>query len=395
MQPGTLQNGIAARQTANEFGPSETAKFLASGWIVSLSANQFAIGWGAGHWQSSPPMMGGALFAPDFYMTRADAWWVSEGTAFINREQLLEKLRIVETTRATTREATSAELSLSGSALSGLDWVEPAYARFSTLFTHLQSEFRAGRAHKAVPVVFSRARGTGGSFATRQVVEQAIRVAEGPLRLYGWWTQTEGILGLSPELLFSIENSRDLQTMALAGTRRGRLSEAEQIAFLADPKERTEHQWVVDDLRERLSRFGRVEIGTTTVLQLPTLAHLHTPIRVRAERTLDMSTVVQALHPTPALGYAPRSLGMDWMKSWDQEPQRERFGAPFGVQWLTESGPRSECLVAIRNVQWSDIAGEREWRLGAGCGLVEQSVLENEWRELAAKRDSVRQLLGL
>jgi isochorismate synthase EntC len=83
------------------------------------------------------------------------------------------------------------------------------------------------------------------------------------------------------------------------------------------------------------------------------------------------------------------------MKTWDQREIRRRFGAPFGLQARLGGSLVRECLVAIRNIQWQDVADQRVWTLGAGCGLVPQSVFENEWKELAAKRDSVCQLMGL
>lgn len=380
MQSGTLQNGIGARQTTSGFGTAETEKFLRCGWILSLDGDQFVVGWGQGHWQEAPDNAREALFAPDFYMTRNQPWWISEGTAIVSRATLTARLG-------------------AGVRAKPLHWVEPPFQHFADRFGHLQEEFRAGRARKAVPVVFSQARGQGGVETTRAVLSRALAAVQSPLRLYGWWTESEGLLGLTPEILFTISPSGEIHTMALAGTRRGRLGPAEAVDFLADPKERAEHQWVIDDLCERLAQYGHVEKGATGVLQLPSLAHLHTPIRVRATRVLEMDELAETLHPTPALGYAPRSLGMDWMKTWDDEDVRERFGAPFGVRLRTEEGVSSLCLVAIRNVQWRESASvpdrERLWRLGSGCGVVAQSVLENEWKELAAKRESVRELLGL
>jgi menaquinone-specific isochorismate synthase len=45
-------------------------------------------------------------------------------------------------------------------------------------------------------------------------------------------------------------------------------------------------------------------------------------------------------------------------------------------------------LVAIRMVAWK---GD-DFALPSGCGVIQESRLVNEWRELALKRDSVRDL---
>ena len=48
-----------------------------------------------------------------------------------------------------------------------------------------------------------------------------------------------------------------------------------------------------------------------------------------------------------------------------------------------------EALVAIRMIGWK---GD-EYVLPSGCGVIEESRLVNEWRELALKRSAVRDLL--
>ncbi len=381
MQTGTIQKGMATGQIDSALGPAEAEKFLENGWIVALEDGRFAVGWGAGSWQEAPRVSPRsrtiALFAPDFYMTQARPWWVSEGTAVVSAGGLARALAAGRVCESHLRTS----------------WREPEFARFAAVFRALQGEFRAGWACKAVPVVYAEAEGDGGSEATRSILERGLANARAPLKLYGWWGGGHGIIGLTPESLFHREPGGPVRTMALAGTRRGRLSEREREEFVNDPKERAEHGWVVDDLRERLSAFGDVRVGPTGVLQLPALAHLHTPIDADADA--DFETLARALHPTPALGFAPRSLGLAWMKTWDEVERRARFGAPFGVRMETDAGPRLQCLVAIRNVQWADLGGARRWRLGSGCGVVAQSVLENEWAELAAKRESVRLSLGL
>jgi menaquinone-specific isochorismate synthase len=50
-----------------------------------------------------------------------------------------------------------------------------------------------------------------------------------------------------------------------------------------------------------------------------------------------------------------------------------------------------EALVAIRMVAWH---GE-EVRIPSGCGVIEESRLVNEWRELRLKREAVRAAFGV
>jgi menaquinone-specific isochorismate synthase len=47
--------------------------------------------------------------------------------------------------------------------------------------------------------------------------------------------------------------------------------------------------------------------------------------------------------------------------------------------------------VAIRNAQWF----EGSIHIGAGCGIVPQSLLKNEWKEIQLKMQSIKNILGL
>jgi menaquinone-specific isochorismate synthase len=49
------------------------------------------------------------------------------------------------------------------------------------------------------------------------------------------------------------------------------------------------------------------------------------------------------------------------------------------------------CLVAIRNMQWD----ENGSRMGAGCGIVKESLPEREWQEVQQKLSSIQIMLGL
>jgi menaquinone-specific isochorismate synthase len=93
------------------------------------------------------------------------------------------------------------------------------------------------------------------------------------------------------------------------------------------------------------------------------------------------------LHPTPAVGVAPRAAWREWVPRLDHE-DRGTFAAPFGL--LLPDGT-SRCLVAIRGVQWNRHAT----RCGAGCGLVAGSDLSRETAELRLKLAATRGNLGL
>ena len=346
----------------------DVSEFVKSGWIFSLSDGRFVVGWGPLEFSDRATAQQPTIFAPDFYLETKKPWLSTASWALFSRDQL--------------------KASLPDNPVTALNWVEPSRDDFFKTLQFLKETFYSGLAKKAVPVVFAKSKSKRDSNSVLALVSQALK-APSELRIYGFWNESEGMLGATPEVLFKRSSNR-IESMALAGTRRGQLTIEDERNFLGDRKERHEHQLVIDDIRACFARWGTPLVGETRVLRLPTLAHIFTPIEVECSSEVNFNDIARTLHPTPALGVAPRELGLKWMKTWDQTV-RDRFGAPFGLSW---AGEIEECLVAIRNVQWHD-NDERDWKLGSGCGIVSESEPENEWQELKAKRESVRRLLGV
>tara|TARA_R110000850_G_scaffold145866_5_gene268086 strand:- start:1050 stop:1631 length:582 start_codon:yes stop_codon:yes gene_type:complete len=193
------------------------------------------------------------------------------------------------------------------------------------------------------------------------------------------------MIGATPEQLFTVEKGM-LETMALAGT----APRHEVPDFHNDPKEIREHELVADYLINLLSPLGEVTREDRTILDLGSIVHFLTRIRVRlGDLDSDLNDLVKRLHPTPALGACPRGEGaLQQLVAYRRRLNvPEEFGAPFGA--LHEG--RFQALVAIRNVSWDG----RDVFLPSGVGLVDGSRFDREWRELSLKRNSVKSLFGV
>ncbi|MEM9165344.1 MAG: isochorismate synthase, partial [Cyanobacteria bacterium P01_F01_bin.4] len=199
-------------------------------------------------------------------------------------------------------------------------------------------------------------------------------------------------LGASPERLLSIqssENQRLLTTDALAGSaERGEDTTGDQdIAqrLLDNPKERYEHQIVVDFILKQLKQFGLEPVSTSVpqLLRLANIQHLHTPIQAQLPQDLPALALVQSLHPTPAVAGLPRPTASQLIQT-TESFDRALYASPLG--WIDANG-NSEFIVGIR----SALIDQCRARLFAGAGIMAQS---DPGRELAEVKLKLQALLG-
>lgn len=283
--------------------------------------------------------------------------------------------------------AEDAPRALNGSAASvggfpAIEWSGLGGAEFRQIYEEIQQSITDGRLEKSVPVLAERGRVTAGDPAA---MVHALGGLPEATWGYGWQLGHSGIVGATPERLFSLDGPL-LATMALAGTS----PRHETEAFLTDPKEIREHEYVVDYLLGKLSALGTVERSPRFVMDLGSIVHFASRIQVELRLPAPgIDELMRLLHPTPALGAYPRGDGalrqlLDYRRRLGAPAF---FGAPFGVWW----DGRFHSVVMIRNVSWE---GREVW-LPSGCGIIRESRFDREWRELALKRNSVKALLGV
>lgn len=198
-------------------------------------------------------------------------------------------------------------------------------------------------------------------------------------------------LGATPERLVSL-HGRELRTMAMAGSAPRAIDATEDDALadqlLASDKEREEHEVVVQMLREALAPVA-VELDIPRrpeVVRFRHVQHLLTPVSGRLTDDADVLTLVERLHPTPAVGGTPRGLALELIA--EEEPhERGWYAGPLG--WIGRDGD-GEFVVALR----SGVIDGAEATLYAGCGIVADSDPEREWDESSAKLQALGSALG-
>ncbi|WP_423751587.1 isochorismate synthase [Salinirarus marinus] len=187
--------------------------------------------------------------------------------------------------------------------------------------------------------------------------------------------------GATPERLVT-RRGRTVHTGALAGTT-GRGDTPEEDEWLAaelldDEKNVHEHELVAEAIREQLAPFAdSVRSGERGVRRLATVQHLWTPIDATLSEDAHVLDLVEALHPTPAVGGLPPAEALSTIR--ETEPfDRGWYAAPVG--WVDAAGDGS-FSVAIR----SAVGDGRRATLFAGVGVVADSDPDREWDEVQLK----------
>jgi menaquinone-specific isochorismate synthase len=199
------------------------------------------------------------------------------------------------------------------------------------------------------------------------------------------------LLGAAPETVTTVSGGR-FHATAVAGTvpRGETANEQERFAeqLLASRKEGVEHRIALDDMVARLGPLA-YEIHAQAephVLTLARLQHLETEIRARLPEGTSALTVLDALHPTPAVCGLPRDAAFDFLE--EEEPfERGWYAGPVGWFDLDGNGvfvPALRCAV-VRDLRW---------RLFAGAGIVEGSDPGLEWDETSIKFEPMLRALA-
>lgn len=202
-------------------------------------------------------------------------------------------------------------------------------------------------------------------------------------------TEAAGFFGAPPERLVRLDG-RAVRTEALAGSAaRGETPEedADLAADLVD-SEKIQHEQglVVDAIRDQLDPLGEVRVGEQHVHRLATIQHLRTRIEATLDADRHVLDIVEALHPTPAVGGLPPDVAQQVIRE-TESFDRGWYASPVG--WFDATGD-GEFAVAIR----SGVAGGREATLFAGNGIVADSDPAAEWDEVRLKYRPILDELG-
>ena len=230
-------------------------------------------------------------------------------------------------------------------------------------------------------VVARRTSATAGAAITPAALMAAMsRVDDRSFRFLVQPRPGTAFVSVTPERLFSL-CGRTVRTEAIAGTRRRGASPQDddrlRRELTASAKDVLEHRIVHDAIACALTGLCTdTTAGETTVLCLPALQHLMSRLSGELARGVGVADLVDALHPTPAVGGEPAEAARRFLTR--HEPfDRGWYAAPVG--WVGHG--QASFAVAIR----SALIERGSVSLYTGNGLVTGSSPDAEWAELEAK----------
>jgi anthranilate synthase component 1 len=202
------------------------------------------------------------------------------------------------------------------------------------------------------------------------------------------------IIGASPELLFSVRDG-EMTSGPLAGTtRRGKNAKEDQQLvreLLNNPKERAEHNMIVDMHRNdmgRVAKFGTVKIrNLMTIKRFSHVQHISSEVTGLMSPTEDMFSGLASNFPMPTVCGTPR---VETVKIIDANEATARGPYGGGVGHFGFNGDCTFAL-ALRSFFVSGNYGYTQ----TSSGIVADSVAEKEYEEVRNKLAAMRKVLAI
>jgi anthranilate synthase component 1 len=192
------------------------------------------------------------------------------------------------------------------------------------------------------------------------------------------------VVGASPEILIRLEDTK-VTLRPIAGTRKRGINPEEDLLnekdLLNDPKEIAEHLMLIDLGRNdvgRVSDIGTVKVTDKMIIEKYShVMHIVSNVVGNLSEDLDYIDALKATLPAGTLSGAPKIRAMQIIN--ELEPSsRGIYGGAIGyISW----NGNIDTAIAIRTA----VIKDNIIHVGAGAGIVADSVPENEWLECHQK----------
>ncbi|GJQ05369.1 chorismate-binding protein [Capnocytophaga canimorsus] len=182
-------------------------------------------------------------------------------------------------------------------------------------------------------------------------------------------------LAATPEILLKIKGNQ-ITTMALAGTQ----PYVEQKDIIWKEKEKQEQQIVTDVIVDKIQEsVNQLQVSDPQTVRAGSVVHLCSHIEATLKEEQDVFSVVNQLHPTPAV------CGFPYEKAFEYIAQNEGYDREFYTGYCGMISNIAENILDFYvNLRCMKITAEHI-SVYVGGGIVSQSDPESEWQETQNK----------
>ncbi|MDP5082229.1 MAG: chorismate-binding protein [Winogradskyella sp.] len=222
--------------------------------------------------------------------------------------------------------------------------------------------------------------------------------------VYCWYHPKVGLwLGATPELLLKVEGQK-LTTISLAGTQP--YNKDANVEWTH--KEIEEQQIVTDYIVEQIKPYTKnVTISDVETTRAGNLLHLKTYIRSRMDSSSRLKSIIEALHPTPAVCGFPKQKAKDFILQ-NERYNREFYTGFLGELNLKQSKTRNTNRRNVENNAYAVVEKTSNFYVNLRCtqikdgkayiyvggGITKDSIAENEWNETVNKTKTIVNILN-
>ncbi|WP_411894937.1 chorismate-binding protein [Winogradskyella sp. A2] len=221
--------------------------------------------------------------------------------------------------------------------------------------------------------------------------------------VYCWYHPKIGLwLGATPELLFKVVG-KQLTTISLAGTQPyNSKSETNWTA-----KELEEQQIVTDYIIDKIKPYtSKLKVSDIETVRAGNLLHLKTRIVSRINDDTELNTIIEALHPTPAVCGFPKEPSKSFIIN-NENYERTYYTGFLGELNLKQTKTRNSNRRNVENNAYSSIKSISNFYVNLRCmqikndkafiyvggGITKDSNPENEWEETVNKTKTIVNVL--
>ena len=192
------------------------------------------------------------------------------------------------------------------------------------------------------------------------------------------------VVGASPEILVRLQGDQ-ITLRPIAGTRKRGSNEIEDEEnakdLLADPKELAEHLMLIDLGRNdvgKISKMGTVKVTEKMVIEKYShVMHIVSNVEGSKKEDLSFIDVLKSALPAGTLSGAPKIRAMEIINELEPSSRGIYGGAIGHISWDGDI----DTAIAIRTA----VIKNNKIHVGAGAGIVADSIPENEWNECLQK----------